>query len=125
MKGPIQGKGRGGQLSFFLALMEHYPGRLYQIGQKTGAMDAAALVGIPTVYIEDVDSPASGRMENWINAVPFFRRARIKEPPTVLGKAMRSIDRVMKAPRTKASQNFRTFDRRTLTRRCLGNSGVG
>ena len=76
--------------------MARYPGRLYQIGQKTGAMDAAALVGIPTVYIEDEGSPAKGRMANWIGAVPFFRCAVIKEPPTVLGKAMRSLDREIK-----------------------------
>ena len=95
-KPPIQNKGPGGQLSFFLALMERYPGRLYQIGQKTGAIDAAALVGIPTLYIEDKDSPASSRMENWTKKVPFFCRAQIEEPPTVLGKAMRSIDREIK-----------------------------
>ena len=51
---------------------------------------------IPTAYIEDGDSPASGRMENWIDAVPFFRRAKIEEPPTVPGKAMRSLDRQIK-----------------------------
>ena len=107
-EGSIKIKGRGGQLSFFLALMEHYPGRLYQIGQKIGAMDAAALVGIPTVYTEDVDSPASGRIENWIGAVPVFRRALINEPPTVLGKAMRSLDKVIKRLQEKSKQPLPT-----------------
>ena len=108
-KDGIKDNGRGEQLSFFLPLLERYPGRLYQIGQKTGAMDAAVLVGIPTGYIEDVDSPAKGRMKYWTNKVPFFRRAQIKEPPSVLGKSMRSLDWEIKGLQDNKVQNLPTF----------------
>ncbi|EXJ64843.1 hypothetical protein A1O7_01181 [Cladophialophora yegresii CBS 114405] len=83
LKDPLAGKGRGEQVSFLLALMKRYPGSLYQLGQKTGAMDAGALGGIPTLYIEHESSPTFKRMLPWVETIPFYRCAKINKPPTV------------------------------------------
>lgn len=50
---PIVGRGRAAQNSFLAALMQRYPGNIVQLGQKTGGMDHGALLGMPTLYIED------------------------------------------------------------------------
>ena len=84
------GSSRGRQLSFMLALMQKYPGKLFQMGQKTGAMDAGAMVGIPTLYIEDEGSGTKTRMGSWITKVPFYQCALVTEPPTFLGRALRA-----------------------------------
>ena len=82
---------RGRQLSFMLALMQKYPGKLFQMGQKTGGMDAGAMAGIPTLYIEDEGSGPKTRMVSWVGSVPFYECALVMEPPTFLGRAMRAI----------------------------------
>ncbi len=87
MNKPIAGD-RATQQSFFLALMEKYPGRVYQVGQKTGGMDGAALLGIPTIYLEPQGSYAIERMKKWSDNVPdsdesvlpFYRSVIIDKP---------------------------------------------
>ena len=92
---PLADKGRAGQCSFFAALMERYPGRLYQIGQKTGAMDFPALLGIPTIYIEDskISTAATGRMRQWTkpDSLQLYRRLEVMDPPSLPGKGARSF----------------------------------
>ena len=84
------GPSRGRQLSFMLALMQKYPGKLFQIGQKTGGMDAGAIAGMPTLYIEDEDSGTKTRMKKWVGTVPCYKCALVSEPPTFLGRALRA-----------------------------------
>jgi hypothetical protein len=80
---------RATQQSFFLALMEKYPGRLYQLGQKTGGMDGAALLGIPTLYLEHANSNAIGRMRKWSNGtLPYYRCVVTEQPASAVGRAM-------------------------------------
>lgn len=81
---------RGRQLSFMLALMQKYPGKLFQMGQKSGGMDAGAMAGIPTLYIEDEGSGTKTRMARWVGSVPFYKSAIVTEPPTFLGRALRA-----------------------------------
>ena len=92
---PLAGKGRAAQCSFFAALMERYPGNLYQIGQKTGAMDFPALLGVPTIYIEDsrISTTATGRMRNWTKpgSLQLYRRLEVEDPPSLPGKGARSF----------------------------------
>ena len=86
---PINGY-RATQQSFFLSLMEKYPGRLYQIGQKTGGMDGAALLGIPTVYLEPTGSGAIERMKKWSNGtLPYYRGVEIEQPAPAVVRAMK------------------------------------
>jgi hypothetical protein len=85
---PISGD-RATQQSFFLALMEKYPGRLYQLGQKTGGMDGAALLGIPTLYLEHAKSNAIKRMEKWSDGtLPYYRCVVTKQPAPAVVLAM-------------------------------------
>ena len=90
---PFHGQGRPGQGSLyarFLALRH----RVVQVGQKTGGMDNAALIGVPTVYIEDVDSFSIKRMEKWSERMKRYQCAKITLPPTRVGKAIRIRSRV-------------------------------
>jgi hypothetical protein len=97
---PIKAEGRAGQISFFLALKEKFPGDIVQLGQKSGGMDAAALLGIPTIYIEDKKSPNPERMKEWINTVPGYHRAFIDEPPSPLGRALRKMPSSIEGSKT-------------------------
>jgi hypothetical protein len=90
---PFPDPSRAGQTSFFIYLLKHH--NVVQIGQKTGGMDAAALIGTPTVYIEDDGSFSIFRMQKWANCMPLYQRAAVSLPPTRLGKSIRqgkSID---------------------------------
>ena len=80
---------RASQTSFFLALMQTYPGRLYQIGQKTGGMDCAALLGVPTLYLEHKASHSFHRMQKWVDKVPFYKHSVIELPPSRIGASLR------------------------------------
>ena len=91
---------RATQQSFFLALMEKYPGRVYQIGQKTGAMDGPALLGIPTIYLEHKGSPSIERMKKWTDdgksddgtlhkGIPFYRSVIIDKPAPAIVRALK------------------------------------
>jgi hypothetical protein len=84
---PLEDRGRAWQCAFFAALMQRYPGRLYQIGQKTGAMDYMALLGVPTIYIEDAKIPtaASKRMLTWTgdNSIQLYRRLEVSNLPVL------------------------------------------
>jgi hypothetical protein len=87
---PINGD-RSTQQSFFLALMEKYPGRLYQIGQKTGGMDGGALLGIPTIYLEHKNSPQLRRMQKWSNgSMPFYKGVLMDQPAPAVVRAYRA-----------------------------------
>ncbi|PVG03754.1 hypothetical protein CPB86DRAFT_793166 [Serendipita vermifera] len=88
---PMKSRARAGQMSFFIALLHWFEGRIVQMGQKTGAMDAAALLGMPTLFIEEDESPNFKRMEKWLGSVPGYFRAIIKEPPSPLGRALREM----------------------------------
>lgn len=71
--------------------MQRYSGNLYQIGQKTGAMDFLALLGVPTIYIEDSQIPttATVRMRKWATHLQLYRRLEVEDPPSLPGKGAR------------------------------------
>ena len=99
-KAPITSD-RATQQSFFLALMEKYPGRVYQIGQKTGGMDGAALLGIPTIYLEPKSSAAIERMQKWSDgSLPFYRSIIIDEPAPAIVRVLKGF-----IPNTQPSYN--------------------
>jgi hypothetical protein len=86
---PFVDRGRPGQISFYRLLAQCY--NVVQVGQKTGGMDNAALIGIPTVYIEDEGSPQGARMQKWSKEMTRYKRAKVPKPPTPLGKAIRRL----------------------------------
>ena len=89
---PFVGQGRPGQGSMYarLVALEH---QVVQVGQKTGGMDNAALLGLPTVYIEDADSSAIARMRKWSDRMLRYKPAVIDLPPTRVGKAIRAYEK--------------------------------
>lgn len=85
---PFEKEGRQGQASLYARLAAlHY---VIQVGQKTGGMDNAALVKVPTVYIEDKQSPTRARMTKWTSVMPTYQCAEVSAPPTAVGKAIRA-----------------------------------
>jgi hypothetical protein len=62
------------QLALIRHLLEEY-GLLGSIGNKSGAMDGPALLGLPTLYLEGPKSNKKARMEKWLNGVvPGYKR---------------------------------------------------
>ncbi|KAF2738958.1 hypothetical protein EJ04DRAFT_549490 [Polyplosphaeria fusca] len=80
--------GRASQTSLYVNLAKRF--NVVQVGQKTGGMDNAALVGIPTIYIEDKRSPTSDRMKKWADVMTLYESAMIELPPTLDGKTSRT-----------------------------------
>lgn len=85
-------KGRARQASYLVTLMKLFQNRIVQIGQKTGGMDTAALLGIPTIYIEHEGSLTKDRMIMWEKNMLYYKCALVKQPPTFLGKAIPRLD---------------------------------
>ncbi|THG95387.1 hypothetical protein EW026_g6258 [Hermanssonia centrifuga] len=83
---PFVDHGRPGQASLYYNLLNNY--NIVQIGQKTGGMDYAALVGVPTIYIEDVRSPSLARMQKW-KEMRRYKGAIVSQPPTIAGNESR------------------------------------
>jgi hypothetical protein len=90
---PFLGKGRPGQTNFYYLLARRHD--VVQVGQKTGGMDNAALVGMRTVYLEDADSPQRFRMQKWVDAMPHYKGALLTEPPKRVAKAIRYYERTV------------------------------
>ena len=84
---PFMGRGRSAQTAFYILLNKTHD--VVQLGQKTGGIDNAALVGIRTIYIEDEYSPQYGRMQKWSRIMRHYQAAITNNPPTKLGKAIR------------------------------------
>ena len=78
--------------------MERYQGKIVQMGQKSGAMDMAALIGMPTIYIEHKTSKAVDRMQKWTKSVPWYQRALMETPPSFLGRCIETFESL---PETK------------------------
>jgi hypothetical protein len=67
---------REDQLATWQVIASHYRGRVCSVGLRSGAMEVPALMGIPTLYVEEKSNAQAGRMEKWIGAVPGFERLR-------------------------------------------------
>jgi hypothetical protein len=59
---------------------------LISIGMRSGAMEAPALLGIPTTYIEERGNKQAVRMQKWIGKVPGWSQAQVEELPTRTGR---------------------------------------
>ncbi|WP_067974692.1 hypothetical protein [Nocardiopsis trehalosi] len=86
---PFLGRGRPAQTNLYLRM--DAAADVIQVGQKTGGMDNAALVGLRTVYLEDSGSPQRERMRKWARTFPDYRWGELTLPPTPVGKALRAL----------------------------------
>ncbi len=77
--------GRQAQLKLFDYMVQNgYD--LVSIGMRSGAMEGPALLGVPTVYIEDAGNVQHERMEKWKGKVPGWTQASLAGLPTRTGK---------------------------------------
>ncbi|KIK53180.1 hypothetical protein GYMLUDRAFT_942678 [Collybiopsis luxurians FD-317 M1] len=87
---PFFDKDRAGQTSFYALLHKRH--NIFQLGQKTGGVDNAALLGVRTIYIEDKGSPYQSRMLKWSQVMEHYKGVIIDLPPTAIGKALRKVE---------------------------------
>src|SRR5262249_39806033 len=59
---------------------------LLSIGMRSGAMEGPALLGIPTIYIEEIGNQQHERMEKWLGKVPGWSQFTVNTLPTRTGK---------------------------------------
>jgi len=59
---------------------------LISIGMRSGAMEGPALLGIPTIYIEEEGNEQHERMEKWVGKVPGWSQSKVRSLPTRTGK---------------------------------------
>jgi hypothetical protein len=77
--------GRQAQLKLF-EFMVRRGYDLVSIGMRSGAMEGPALLGVPTVYIEEAGNVQHERMEKWKDKVPGWTQASVAVLPTRTGK---------------------------------------
>ncbi len=81
----IRGATRAAEYAIFLRMQNVSWGcRLVHLGMRSGAMDAAALLGMPVVFIENAGNPQIERTKKWTGADNrnlLYRRASVSELP--------------------------------------------
>lgn len=74
---------RSAQLGMWCYLAEHYKG-VSMIGMRSGMIEVPALLGIRTLYLEEVHNQQAARMEKWLGGkVPGFDRQLVDRPPGI------------------------------------------
>ena len=77
----LKDEGRMGQLRMFMMLAKSGDYDVISVGMRSGAMEGPALIGVPTVYLEEARNEQAGRMEKWLAALPNFFRVIVDRPP--------------------------------------------
>lgn len=77
----LKAEGRMGQLRLFMMLAKSVDYDVVSVGMRSGAMEGPALVGVPTIYLEEAGNEQAERMEKWLAALPNFFRVIIDRPP--------------------------------------------
>ncbi|MEL6538193.1 MAG: DUF4157 domain-containing protein, partial [Bacteroidota bacterium] len=75
----LQKDGRKGQLQFFIFLKD-YGYNVVNIGMRSGAIEAPALVGLKTIFIEESGNQQTKRMEKWLKTLPGYYRIIVDAP---------------------------------------------
>jgi hypothetical protein len=82
---PFHESGRKMQLALF-AYLVHADFNIMNIGMRSGALEGPALLGVPTVFLEERYNLQEGRMDQWQGAVPGFKRVELEHVPSAAGK---------------------------------------
>lgn len=88
------------------------------IGMRSGGMEGPALLGIRTIYMQEVLNFQEGRMEHWEGKVPGYQRVDLGHVPTAAGKLL--LEAEIKAAIKKAEQEIHSATARLST--LLGKS---
>jgi hypothetical protein len=82
----IIGATRAAEYAIFLRMMHKDWGcKLVHVGMRSGAMDAAALLGMKTLFVENAGNEQIGRTTKWTgerNNNPIYKRLDVSEMPT-------------------------------------------
>jgi hypothetical protein len=89
----IIGPSRAAEYAIFLRMISNdWNCRLVHLGMRSGAMDAAALLGMRTLFIEDKNNQQIGRTTKWTGAGnnnPLYQRIDVDELPTWTARTMK------------------------------------
>ncbi len=64
---------------------------LLSVGMRSGAMEGPALLGIPTIYVEEIGNEQHERMEKWKGKVPGWSQLTVGSLPTRTGKRYQGL----------------------------------
>jgi hypothetical protein len=87
--------GRRGQLTLFAWLFARNP-QMVNLGMRSGGLEGPALLGIPTIYMEETNNPQRERMMKWVGKVrlhegsPTYYRLALEQLPTRTGQAIKA-----------------------------------
>ncbi|MFY0566567.1 hypothetical protein ACN28E_22400 [Archangium lansingense] len=70
--------GRRGQLTLF-AFLYGRNAQMVNLGMRSGGLEGPALIGIPTVYMEETDNPQQDRMKKWVGPLRLLGRPMDKD----------------------------------------------
>jgi hypothetical protein len=88
-----QGLDRAGEYGPFVRMADATWGcDIVHLGMRSGAMDAAALLGMRTLFVENADNPQIDRTKKWTgekNDNPVYERVGVSALPTLTGEIMR------------------------------------
>jgi hypothetical protein len=86
----IIGPSRAAEYAIFLRMTQpDWKCRIVHLGMRSGAMDAAALLGMRTLFIEETGNEQIDRTKKWTGASnnnPLYKRVEVSELPTWTGK---------------------------------------
>jgi hypothetical protein len=77
----VKAEGRIGQLRLFSLLAASKDYDVVNVGMRSGALEGPALVGLPTIYLEEKGNQQSQRMEKWLKTLPSYFRVMVDIPP--------------------------------------------
>ncbi|WP_157231999.1 hypothetical protein [Hyalangium minutum] len=87
--------GRCGQLTAF-AYLYGRNAKMVNLGMRSGGLEGPALIGIPTIYMEETDNPQQDRMKKWVGPVRLhqgdssYHRLALSTLPTRTGQAIKA-----------------------------------
>jgi hypothetical protein len=85
------GWGRREQLTLFYKLKTlGHP--MVHLGMRSGALEGPALLGVPTVYLEEQGNQQGSRMEKWTKVTAMsYHRVELDQLPTRTGQAIKEV----------------------------------
>lgn len=88
----VMGTNRAAEYGIFLRMMDKSWGcKLVHLGMRSGAMDAAALLGMKTLFIENAANKQIARTTKWSgrdNDNPLYQRVPVAQMPTWTARTM-------------------------------------
>ncbi len=106
-KEDVMGKNRAAEYGIFLRMIDKsWSCKLVHLGMRSGAMDAAALLGMKTLFLENFENKQIKRTEKWTgadNTNPLYQRIPVSQMPTWTARTMiHGYKKVVRADDTPA-----------------------